>query len=139
MKKFKNIFLGLSLVLAGALFMAFALPQDKKMGGPWEIPAKYKTMKNTIKDDASSLKIGKMLYTKHCKSCHGSNGLGDGPKARSMKTAIPPFNCEKFQAQTDGVLYYQSIIGRDEMPNYEKKILDEEDRWALINYLRTLK
>jgi len=139
MKRFKNIFLGLSLVLAGALFMAFALPQDKKMGGPWEIPAKYKTMKNTIKDDASSLKIGKMPYTKHCKSCHGSNGLGDGPKARSMKTAIPPFNTEKFQAQSDGVLYYQSIIGRDEMPNYEKKILDEEDRWALINYLRTLK
>lgn len=139
MNTFKNIFLGLSLVLAGALFMAFALPQDKKVSGPWEIPAKYKTMKNTFKDDASLMKVGKMLYTKHCKSCHGGKGEGNGPKAKSMKTAIRSLKMPEVQAQSDGVLYYQSFIGRDEMPNYEKKIRDDEDRWAIINYLRTMK
>ena len=139
MKTYKKLALSLSVIFAALILVSFTVPQDKKMGGPWEIPAKYKTMKNTFKDDASLLKVGKMLYTKHCKSCHGSKGEGDGPKARSMKTAIHPFNSAKFQAQTDGVLYYQSIIGRDEMPNYEKKIADDEDRWALINYLRTLK
>lgn len=139
MKTLKNIFLGLSLVMASAIFMAFALPQDQKVGGPWEIPAKYKTMENTFKDDASLMKVGKMLYTKHCKSCHGGKGEGDGPKARSMKTVIRSFSMTEVQAQSDGVLYYQSFIGRDEMPNYEKKIEDDEDRWAVINYLRTLK
>ncbi|MCZ4693301.1 cytochrome c [Ancylomarina euxinus] len=139
MKTLKKIVMGLTLVFAGALFMAFALPQDKKMGGPWEIPAKYKDMKNSMKDDAGSLKIGKMLYTKHCKSCHGGKGEADGPKAGSMKTAIRSFKSAEFQAQSDGVLYYQSFVGRDEMPNYEKKVLDDEDRWSIINYLRTLK
>lgn len=139
MKTFKKIVTGLTLVFAGALFMAFALPQDKKVGGPWEIPAKYKTMENSMKDDAGSLKIGKMLFTKHCKSCHGGKGEANGPKARSMKTAIRSFKLAEFQAQSDGVLYYQSFVGRDEMPNYEKKVLDEEDRWSIINYLRTLK
>ena len=139
MKKFKNIFLGLSLVFAGILFAAFTLPQDKKMGGPREIPAKYKTMKNTFKDDASLAKVGKMLYSKHCKSCHGGKGEANGPKSKSMKTGIRSFKLAEFQAQSDGVLYYQSFIGRDEMPNYEKKVADEEDRWAIINYLRTLK
>ena len=45
---------------------------------------------------------------------------------------------EAVQAQTDGELYYKAIIGKDEMPNFEKKIRGEEDRWMLINYLRSL-
>jgi mono/diheme cytochrome c family protein len=139
MKTFKNILLGLSLAFAGVLLAAFTLPQDKKVGEPWEIPAKYKTMENTYKDDASLMKVGKMMYTKHCKSCHGGKGEANGPKAKSMKTAIRSFKNAEVQSQPDGVLYYQSFVGRDEMPNYEKKIGDDEDRWAIINYLRTLK
>lgn len=139
MKTLKNIFLGLSLFFAGILLAAFTLPQDKKVGEPWEIPAKYKTMKNTFKDDASLMKVGKMLFTKHCKSCHGGKGEGNGPKAKSMKTSIRSLKMAEIQDQTDGALYYQSFVGRDEMPNYEKKIGDDEDRWAIINYLRTLK
>lgn len=29
--------------------------------------------------------IGKSLYGKHCKSCHGSKGYGDGTKDKEMK------------------------------------------------------
>ena len=139
MKTFKNIILGLSLVFAGIMLVAFTLPQDKKVGEPWDIPAKYKTMKNTFKDDASLMRVGKMMYTKHCKSCHGSKGEGNGPKAKSLKTALRSLKAAEVQGQTDGVLYYQSFIGRNEMPNYEKKIPDDEDRWAIINYLRSMK
>ena len=127
------------VVVLGAAFLAFISPQDKKVGGPWEIPAKYKTMKNTYADDASLLKVGKMMYSKHCKSCHGSRGHGDGSKAASMETEMRSFASAEFQAQSDGVIYYQSFIGRDEMPNFEKKMPDDEDRWALINFLRTIK
>ena len=42
------------------------------------------------------------------------------------------------QGQTDGELYYKSFIGRDEMPNFEKKIRGEEDRWMVVNYMRSL-
>jgi len=45
---------------------------------------------------------------------------------------------EGVQSQSDGELYYKSIIGRDEMPNFEKKIRGEEDRWMVINYLRSI-
>ena len=34
-------------MIIAAAFMAFVSPQDKDFGGPWEIPAKYKTMENT--------------------------------------------------------------------------------------------
>ena len=141
MKKSKFRFLiYLSIILfTGILLMAFTLPQDKKTGPAWEIPANYKAMKNPYADDASLTKVGRMLYSKHCKSCHGAKGLGDGPKAASLETGMHSFASADFQAQGDGVVYYQSYIGIDEMPNFEKKIPDDEDRWAIINYMRTLK
>lgn len=128
-----------SAMLLAFVFMAFAFPQDQKKSEPWDIPSKYVKMENTYADDADLIKVGKMLYSKHCKSCHGNNGLGDGPKAKQLETFPGDFSSEEFQSGTDGELYYKSIIGRDEMPNYEKKITEEEDRWAIINYIRTLK
>jgi len=128
-----------ALVVLAAAFSAFVTPQDKKVGDPWKVPGKYKAMKNTYADDASLLKVGKMLYSKHCKSCHGSKGLGDGAKAASLDTGIRSFASAEFQEQSDGVIYYQSYIGRNEMPTFEKKIPDDEDRWAIINYMRNLK
>ena len=111
--------------------------QDSK---PWDIPAKYKAMKSTFKaGDKEALADGKMMWSKYCKSCHGSKGLGDGPKSAMLKTFPGDFSSEEFQGGTDGELYYKSFVGRDEMPNYEKKIVDDEDRWAIINYIRTMK
>lgn len=121
------------------LFITANIALAQKAGGPWTIPAKYKTMKSTIKaGDASINSVGKDLYNKHCKSCHGAKGLGDGPKSASLKTLVPSFNDKKFKAQADGDVYFQSMVGRDEMPNFEKKITDEADRWAVIAYIKGL-
>lgn len=139
MKKFKNLALAISLVFISITFFAFVAPQDQKTGGSWEVPAKYKAMKNPSADDASTLKIGKMLYTKHCRSCHGNQGLGDGSKSAQLNTFPGDFTSEKFKKQPDGEKYFKAYVGRDEMPNFEKKIVDEEDRWAVINYLNSLK
>jgi mono/diheme cytochrome c family protein len=96
-------------------------------------------MKSTVKaGDATALATGKDLWAKQCKSCHGSKGLGDGPKAAMLKTSPGDFSTPSFQKQTDGVLYYKSYIGRDEMPNFEKKVTSEADRWAIIAFIRTM-
>jgi len=102
----------------------------------WKVPAKYQTMKNPIpaKTDAA---IGKSLYSKHCKSCHGSEGYGDGTKAADMKGDLGDFSSAKFQKQSDGALFYKTTTGRDDMPEFSKKLTDE-DRWLVVNYMRTL-
>ncbi|HLO91137.1 MAG: c-type cytochrome [Chloroflexota bacterium] len=131
-----------SLVLLASVvaFVFTTMSMTQKPGEPWNVPAKYKSMKSTVKaGDASINAEGKELFNKHCKSCHGAKGLGDGPKAASMKTSTGDFSSKAFQAQTDGEIYYQSIVGRGEMPNFEKKITDENDRWAVVGYIRTLK
>lgn len=135
----KTFFKVMTMVAVSVIFFAFVLPQDQKKGGPWEIPAKYKKMENPYANDESLVKVGKMLYSKHCKSCHGNTGLGDGPKAKQLETWCGDFSTAEFQSESDGILYYKSFIGRDEMPNFEKKITDEEDRWSIINYIRTMK
>ena len=134
-----NVMIPVSVVMAAFVLFAFTIPQEQKKAGPWEIPAKYQKMTNPIKDDAASVNTGKMLWGKYCKSCHGNIGKGDGPKAAQLKTFPGDFTTEAFKKGTDGELYYKSIIGRDEMPNFESKIPDENDRWAIVNYIRTLK
>jgi mono/diheme cytochrome c family protein len=135
--KMKFLTYPLVVLVTGLFLVAFAQPKPAIEN--WDVPAKYKEMKNPHAGNESLEKVGKMLYAKHCKSCHGNVGLSDGPKAASMKAEMTKFNDPKFQAQPDGVIYYQSIVGKDEMPNFEKKILEEEDRWALVNFIRTLK
>ena len=126
-----NIATTIGLIGIFAVLTAFTIPS------PWDIPEKYKKMKNPTKATKQSLMIGKMLYNKHCKSCHGSNGEGDGPKARRLETTMRDFGNDEVKNQADGVLYYKSFIGRGEMPNFEKDIPEKEDRWFIINYMRS--
>ncbi len=138
MKSLKNSSPSIIILIFSIAFMAFIIPQDQETGGPWDIPTKYLKMDNPYSDDASLLKVGKMLYSKHCKSCHGSEGLGDGKKADQLETNPGDFTSDEFKEQIDGKLYYKSFIGRDEMPNFEKKIPDNEDQWAVIMYMKEL-
>lgn len=105
---------------------------------PWSVPSKYKKMENPFAKATDGESIGRILYSKHCKSCHGSKGKGDGKKAASSDTKVPDFTNPEFIKQTDGSLYYKTYIGRDDMPGFEKKITDKEDQWLLINYMKTL-
>ncbi|MEZ4959284.1 MAG: cytochrome c [Saprospiraceae bacterium] len=85
------------------------------------------------------MKAGKPLWTKHCASCHGKSGLGDGSKAAQLDTPGGDFTSDAFQNQTDGALFYKTVEWRDDMPGFKKKIPDEEDLWHLVSYMRTLK
>lgn len=134
--KIKKLLLPLGISLMVIAWFSFVSVQQTKK--PWEVPAKYKTMKNPAKATAESITLGKSIYNKHCKSCHGAKGQGDGPKAVALKTKIHDFTAKNFKTLTDGEKYYMSFVGRDEMPNFEKKILEEDERWAVINFINSL-
>lgn len=131
MKTFRNTVL-LALLTFG--LFAFTVVQTE-----WVVPGEYKTMANpTDAGDDENIEIGEELYMKHCKSCHGKEGLGDGPKAEEQKGELGDFSSEEFQAQSDGELFYKSKFGRDDMPDFTKKISDDEDMWLIVNYMRVL-
>ena len=136
-KKFITFFaFAISAIVVFSMISGFKPFQDKK---PWPVPDNYKNMKNPVASNAESIAEGKTLYATHCKSCHGTKGLGDGSKAAQLKTEPGDFSKPDFQAQTDGALFYKSSEGRDDMPSFKKKVPDADERWSIVNFMRTLK
>ena len=130
MEKTKNLVL--FAVLALALVSFGTIMQDE-----WVVPDEYQNMKNPT-DPSVDLDIGKSLYAKHCQSCHGKEGYGDGKKANEVEGDLGDFSSAEFQSQTDGALFYKTSFGYKDMPEYTKKMPDDEDRWLIVNYMRTL-
>lgn len=125
-----------TLLVIGLIFVGLS-SFGKLIQEEWAVPAKYETMKNPVAADTDAA-IGKSLYNKHCKSCHGKEGYGDGTKAEDLDGDLGDFSSEEFQAQSDGALYFKTTIGRDDMPEFTKKLPEDEDRWLIVNYMRTL-
>jgi len=132
----KNIIVWNALFII-ALFLG-SMTEKIILQDDWSVPDKYEKMKNPYADTKDSDQIGRRLYAVHCKSCHGTKGLGDGPKSGELKTKMPDFTTGDFKSQTDGAIYYKTYIGRDEMPAFDKKISEEEDQWLLVNYIKAL-
>ena len=132
----KNILL-INTVLIAAL-VSFSVTNKTQKSDDWQVPSKYTKMKNPYADVKDSDQIGRELYAVHCKSCHGKKGLGDGSKSKELETKVPDITTSEFKAQADGDIYYKTFIGREDMPGFEKKIKDEEDRWLLVNYCKQL-
>ena len=131
----KNTLIGMGILFFVGGLLSFSLPQDKKPK-PWDVPSEYKTKKNPVPADNSSVNTGKMLYMKNCASCHGKTGKGDGPKSRNLETFAGDYTMAEYQKQTDGEMFYKTKVGRDDMPGYEGKLSDE-DMWHIVNYMRT--
>jgi len=124
------------ILLGGFVFMSMTLRST--IQEPWTVPAKYEKMENPFAGAADAENVGRMLYSKHCKSCHGSKGKGDGPKADSVDTEMGDITGDTFKSQSDGAVYYKTFIGRDDMPSFQKKITDKEQQWKLVNYVKGL-
>jgi len=140
MKTTQKVITIIMTAVVAIFFIAGSASAQQAKPKPWPVPDKDKALKPSVKlTDASVIASGKELWAKHCKSCHGAKGLGDGPKAAGLKTFAGDFSSAAFQAGTDGEILYRTDKGRDEMPAYEKKIPDINDRWALVAYMRTFK
>ena len=139
----KKLLAILIVSISSATLFSFIFPEN-----PWKVPEKYEKLKNPVKSDATSIKAGREIYNKHCQSCHGIKGKGDGDKATHLSNSPADFTSVTFQNQTDGALLYKIYIGHKDMPSFKKRIPDNDDviegsfgqttgPGDLVNYLRT--
>ena len=128
------------IIIASFIFVASysVSAQDKPKGKPWAAPESAVKMKNPIKADDNAIKEGKGLYGQHCKSCHGAKGKGDGTKAEKLDISCGDFSSDDIAKTSDGELYWKTTEGRKPMPSFKDKLSDNE-RWTVINYVRSLK
>ena len=108
----------------------------------WITPARAARKANPVSADAKSLLQGKELFTNGCLPCHGPTGRGDGPAAISLDrngVKVRPGNLSnpKMWQQSDGALFWKISEGKTPMPAFQEAFT-EEQRWQIINYIRTL-
>jgi mono/diheme cytochrome c family protein len=121
----------LALVASRGLFADEANPDD------WKAPPREAKKKNPIPADDASRDAGKTIYTQNCLACHGPAGKGDGPAAITCNPRPHNLTDPKIAGQTDGALYWKITEGKKPMPTYAK-LLSDNDRWNVVNYLRVL-
>jgi len=103
----------------------------------WKIPEESKKIKNPVNADGKSISRGKELYKMNCAICHGEKGKGDGPKAVELVEKPANFSDKNMMhMMTDGDIFYKISKGKKPMPAWEDK-LSENERWDLVNYIRT--
>ena len=101
--------------------------------GEWKAPADAKATKNPVKGVGNA----KKNIETNCVTCHGASGKGDGAAAAALPPPKPAdWTSSKVAAETDGELFWKISNGRGAMPPW--KHLPENDRWDLVNYIRTL-
>lgn len=120
--------------VSGAIIFLFAFTPLQPI---WTAPATANKVANPVASNAASIAAGKVIYTKNCYDCHGKKGKGDGPKSGDLEKGPKDFTKAPFQSQSDGALYWKITEGRKPMPSF-KKDLSNEQRWQVINYVRTL-
>jgi copper transport protein len=97
------------------------------------------SLPNPFPPGLASTQIGAPLYAEYCLPCHGSEGKGDGPAGLAMNP--PPADLTIHTApgvHPDGQLFEWITNGfpGSVMPAFSE-ILTEEQRWHMVNYIRT--
>jgi mono/diheme cytochrome c family protein len=129
------------LMVAFSISAALANPQDDA----WDAPPAEKARKSPIPASAENVAAGRDLYRTNCLRCHGEKGRGDGPGAARLSTEPADLSDPVYQSLlTDGEIFWKLTTGRRKgkevlMPAMApEKIPDEEDRWKVVAYVRSL-
>jgi mono/diheme cytochrome c family protein len=111
-------------------------------------PYKYPTdplaaeanLKNPLAGDQSlaTLERGRKYFETNCMVCHGVAGHGDGPVSSKMALKPPPLVSDKVKNFKDGRIFHIITMGQGVMGSYANQITNPEDRWSVVNYVRSL-
>lgn len=134
----KNLFM---TILAAAALAACARPQTVATVEPAatlaSVPSDYDGLSNPF--DAGAVLEGQTLYKTNCATCHGDNGLGDGPVAPSLNPR-PVSLAALSEIASDDYLFWRISTGRagTAMAGW-KGILSDEQIWQVITAIREMK
>lgn len=116
-----------------------------KMGGevyPYHLKPEEaeQKLKNPIGGvmSAEVIELGRTKYETYCAVCHGYTGAGDGPVSVKMAIKPPSLIVAKAIAYNDGRLFHIITDGQGVMSSYAYQLVDPRDRWAIVNYVRSL-
>ncbi len=121
---------GLVVLLGGGYVYA----QEQQSGVTLDVA----NVRNPIPPDATALARGQAIYASRCATCHGDDGRGDGPAGLRLVPRPADLRVHMAAGHTDGQLFYWVSYGVQgtAMPAW-KDHLSEQERWEVIDYIRT--
>lgn len=125
-----------SLVIAGAISCSNRMP--------W-VPD---TLPDITPEDANrtspspatpeSIAKGSEIFQAACTACHGKNGRGNGDLGKALSVRVPNLQSHDVQTKrSDGEMFYVLTHGHRGMPGQGDR-WSEEERWSIIQFMRTL-
>lgn len=103
------------------------------------ISAEAKLVNPLIGGRAESMStLGQEKYRVYCGLCHGLEGRGDGTIAQYLALKPPSLVSDKVKDFKDGRIFHIITDGQGVMSSYASQIHSEEERWAIVNYIRAL-
>ena len=95
-----------------------------------------KLLVNPVVPTTASLELGKKKFLTYCSPCHGNFGNGDS-RLNGQFPNPPTLHSDKVRNWPDGAIFHTITVGQNVMPSYQYQI-SREERWAIVNYIRTL-
>ena len=155
-----NLLLGAGLALLGMLFMGLALPLGgwyTRTGAGVMVPGiagflaglvlllntqlaqpdDQALARNPFPPDPASLQTGGSVYERHCQTCHGASGRGDGPGGAGLDP--PPADLVvhvPLHPERDLFRFVHDGVPGTSMTPLGDRLTDEEI-WHVINYIKT--
>ena len=80
---------------------------------------------------------GRTLYAKHCASCHGPTGRGDGEAGHDLDPQPSNLHDPDVAEAPATKLFRQITRGRRPMPSFAR-LLGEDDRWAVVAFVKSM-
>ncbi len=120
-----------------AVMAVLALGTGVWAQGKWVAPPEAKNVKNPVAKSDKVVSGAKKMAEANCVACHGAKGVGDGPAAAALPVKPANWTSPTVQSESDGEIFWKISNGRGPMPPW--KHLSENDRWALVHYIRTFK
>lgn len=128
----------MAVALVAVFAAAPAAAQGPNSAAAWVAPAQSASVANPVPATKDAVARGQSLFRANCEMCHGQHGRGDGMIAASLPVHPADLTSDAVQAQTDGALFWKMTEGRGPMPSARATVPDA-GRWALVDYIRTLK
>lgn len=106
--------------------------------GTSSLAALSATVRNPVPPTERSIARGGGIYFERCALCHGESGRGDGPAAIGLNPRPADLRVHLAAGHTDAQLFDWVTNGfaGSAMPAFRDE-LSEEDRWHVLNYIRT--
>ena len=123
-------------------FKANPPPEEDFSKATWKLPPDADKTRNPIEATPESVAAGKELYfarAGNCVFCHGETGSGNEENLPKLKRKPADISDKtRMSTLTDGEIFWKMTLGIPGiMPGREKQ-LTEEQRWHVVNYVRTL-